>query len=235
MPLPFVTAHGVSLEQSFLLEALTAEQRQRVLALAKERRLQHGQVIFSRGDPGGTLMAVAEGRVRISLGSEDGKEVVLAILEPGEVFGEIALLDGKGRTADATAMGDCRLLVLRQQDFLPFVEQEPGLAIRLMQVLCERIRQANGICESIAFLDLPSRLARLLLQLDRTHGEQVAGGRRIRLDLSQSEIGNLIATSRESVNKQLKLWEREGLIAFDHGHIVLKDPTVFEALAPPVA
>lgn len=222
----------LSLDGSFLFQALSPEERRRVLALATERRYRHGQTIFGRGDPGGTLMAVQEGRVRISLGSEDGKEVVLAIVEPGEVFGEIALLDGKGRTADARAMGDCRLLLLHQRDFLPFVEREPGLAVRLMQVLCERIRHSNGICESIAFLDLPTRLARLLLQLDRTHGEPVPGGRRIGLRLSQTEIGNLIATSRESVNKQLKLWEAEGLILLEQGHILLRDVRTLQALVP---
>ena len=210
---------------------MTPEQRARVLAFAQERSFKNGQIIFQRGDPGGALMAVLAGRVRISLGSEDGKEMVLAIMEPGQVFGEIALLDGKGRTADAWAMGDCRLMVLHQRDFQPFVEREPGLALRLMRVLCERIRRANGVYESMALLDLPARLARLLLQLEQTHGEPAAGGRRIALKLSQAELGNLIATSRESVNKQLKAWQDRGLVGRERGRLVLRDLPALRAIS----
>jgi CRP-like cAMP-binding protein len=215
-----------------LMQQLTAEERTKLFSCAQERRFKNGQLIFQKGDEGGSMMAVVEGRVRISIASEEGREIVLSMIEPGGVFGEIALLDGRGRTADAYAMGNCRLLVLYLRDLMPMLEQEPKLAVRLLQILCERVRHANGICESVVFLDLPARLARLLLQLDTTHGQAVPGGRRIGIRLAQAEIGNLVAASRETVNKQLKQWEAEGVLALDHGHIVLKDRATLEDLVP---
>ena len=220
---------------SRLVQLLTAEERARLFAGAQERRYRNGQLIFQRGDEGGSMMSVVEGRVRISIASEDGREIVLTILEPGGVFGEIALLDGRGRTADAYAMGDTRLQVLHMRDALPILERDAQLAVRLLRLLCERVRHANDICESVVFLDLPTRLARLLLQLDRTHGQPVPGGRRIGIRLSQAEMGNLVAASRETVNKQLKQWEGEGVLALDHGHVVLKRRAALEDYAPDLA
>ena len=214
-----------------LIQGLTAEERAKLFACAQERRFKNGQLIFQRGDEGGSMMAVVDGRVRISIASEDGREIVLNIVESGGVFGEIAMLDGRGRTADAYAMGECRLLVLHMRDVMPLLEREPKLAVRLLQILCERVRHANGICESVVFLDLPARLARLLLQLDRTHGQPVKGGRRISIRLSQAEMGNLVAATRESVNKQLKQWEGDEVLALDHGHVVLMDRASLELLA----
>lgn len=214
-----------------LIQQLTDEERALLFASAQERRYKNGQLIFQKGDEGGSMMAVVDGRVRISIASEDGREIVLSIVEPGGVFGEIALLDGRGRTADAYAMGECRLLVLYMRDLMPTLEQEPKLSVRLLQILCERVRHANGICESVVFLELPARLARLLLQLDRTHGQSVKDGRRISIRLSQAEMGNLVAAARESVNKQLKQWEADEILALDHGHVVLKDRAALELLA----
>lgn len=220
---------------SRLVQLLTVEERAQLFAGAQERRFKNGQLIFQRGDEGGSMMSVVEGRVRISIASEDGREIVLTIIEPGGVFGEIALLDGRGRTADAHAMGETRLNVLYMRDALPILEREPRLAVRLLQMLCERVRHANDICESIVFLDLPTRLARLLLQLDRTHGETVREGRRIGIKLSQAEMGNLVAASRETVNKQLKQWEAEGLLALEHGHVVLRRRSALADYAPDLA
>lgn len=222
-------------DDSRLVQQLTAEERARLFAGAQERRYKNGQLIFQRGDEGGSMMAVVEGRVRISIASEDGREIVLSIVEPGGVFGEIALLDGRGRTADAYTMGETRLQVLHLRDAIPILERDGKLAVRLLQLLCERVRHANEICESVVFLDLPTRLARLLLQLDRTHGQPVPGGRRIGIRLSQAEMGNLVASSRETVNKQLKQWEAEGVLALDHGHVVLKRHGALADYAPDLA
>ena len=220
---------------SRLVQQLTADERARLFAGAQERKFKNGQLIFQRGDEGGSMMAVLDGRVRISIASEDGREIVLTIIEPGQVFGEIALLDGRGRTADAYAMGETRLQVLYMRDAIPVLERDPKLAVRLLQILCERVRHANDICESVVFLDLPTRLARLLLQLDRTHGQPVPGGRRIGIRLSQAEMGNLVAASRETVNKQLKQWEAEGVLALDHGHVVLRHRNALADYAPDLA
>jgi CRP/FNR family transcriptional regulator, cyclic AMP receptor protein len=218
----------------FLLQHLAPGELDELLRFARERRHAEGEVIFRRGDPGTSMMAVLDGRVRIGFGSEGGKEITLALLGPGSVFGEIALIDGKGRTADASAIGGpCRLLVLDQRDFLPFLERHPRTAIRLLQVMAERLRRANGLFESLVFMDLEGRLARLLLQLAAEHGEPApppARGRRIAVRLSQGELATLVAATRESVNKQLRAWIERGLVAQDHGHLVLRDEAALRSL-----
>lgn len=206
-----------------LFSELQPEELERVVELAVERAFAPGQAIFQRGDPGTSLFAVLDGQVRIGIGAEDGREVTLGIMGRGELFGEIAAIDGRGRTAEATAMGACRLLVVEQRDLLSFLERHPRFAIRLLQTLCGRLRKATNVCESLALLDVPVRLARLLLQLAEEHGEPAGGGRRITLKLPQQELGKLIAASRESVNKHLRAWEAEGLIAIRQGCIVLED------------
>jgi CRP-like cAMP-binding protein len=223
-------ARRPSLREHFLLSALTAEDFEQLMASATERRFRHGQTIFRRGDPGSSLLAVLEGQVRIGVCSETGKEITLGIVGQGELFGEIAVIDGAGRTADATAIGACRLLVLDRRDFLPFLERCPGVAVRLLQLLCARMRKATSMCESVALLDVPMRLARLMLQLAEEHGEPAGSRQRIALKLSQQELGNLVAATRESINKHLRLWEAEGLISMNRGSIVLNDVARIEQI-----
>ena len=227
---PAHTARRPLLREHFLLSALTAEDFEQLMGAATERRFAHGQPIFRRGDPGSSLLAVLEGQVRIGVCSESGKEITLGLVGQGELFGEMAVIDGAGRTADATAIGPCRLLVLDRRDFLPFLERCPGVAVRLLQLLCARMRKATSVCESVALLDVPMRLARLLLQLAEEHGEPAGSRQRIALKLSQQELGSLVAATRESINKHLRLWEAEGLISMNRGCIVLNDVARIELL-----
>jgi CRP/FNR family transcriptional regulator, cyclic AMP receptor protein len=219
------------LSRHILFGTLGPQEIDRILALGRERRVGNGQVLFKRGDPGSSMMAVLRGHVRIGTYSEDGREVILNIIEPGGVVGEMALLDGKERSADATAMGDGALLVIERRDFLPFLERNPQVAVRLLEVLCDRVRRVSAMVEDIVFLNLPGRLSRLLLKLAELHGKDTNGGRRIEVKLSQRDLGNLIATSRESVNKQLRAWQDEGLITFERGIITLRAPKKMKALA----
>jgi CRP-like cAMP-binding protein len=221
------------LAQHFILAQLTPQELDAIVAMAGERRFTTGKVIFQKGDPGTSLMAVLSGRVRISAYSEDGKEVILNIIEAGQIFGEIALLDGKERTADATAMGATTLLVLDRREFIPFLERNPKIAIRLLEVLCERIRRTSEMVENVAFLDFGARLARLLLRLAETHGEAVADGIQINLKLSQTDLGNLIASTRESVNRQLNAWSEQGVLALERGRITILDQDALEDLTSP--
>ena len=219
------------LAQHFVLAQLSPAELDRVVAMASEHRFTNGKVIFQKGDPGTSLMAVLSGRVRISAYSEDGKEVILNLIDPGQMFGEIALLDGKARTADATAMGPTTLLVLDRREFIPFLERNPKIAIRLLEILCERVRRTSEMIESVAFLTFGARLARLLLRLAESYGEAAGPGVRINLKLSQTDLGNLIASTRESVNRQLKAWSEEGVLALERGRITLLDRAALELLA----
>ena len=196
---------------------------------ARLRRYAAHEVIFRKGDPGHGLMAVLSGRVGISSLSEEGKEVILNMIGPGEVFGEIALLDGKERTADATAMESSELLVLDRRSFLSFLERKPEFCVALLKILCARIRRTSEQVEDSLFLDLPSRLGKALLALVDSYGRTTPDGIRLEIKLSQRELGNLVGLTRESMNKQLKSWREKGLIKIVKGLITIRDVEAFEA------
>ena len=213
-----------------LFAAMQPQELDEILKFASERRVRRGQMIFQRGDNGSSLMAVLRGRVRISSISGDGKEVTLNVINPGEIFGEIALLDGEPRSADATAIEDTTLLVVERRNFLPFCRQNEDLFPRLLAVLCRRLRRTSMALEEIALFDLPVRLARVLLKLAEDYGRPNSAGTRIDLKLSQRDLSNLVASSRESVNKQLRLWREQGLVDLEDAFVVLRRPVALRDL-----
>lgn len=205
-------------------------------ALLGRARIEHRRanaVVFRKDSPGQGLMLVLNGRVKITSPAGDGKAVVLNIINPGEVFGEIALLDGEPRTADAVAIEPTDLMVIDRRDFVPFLESHPRVAIRLLSVLCERLRRTSAQLEDVLFLDLRARLAKTLLRLGDTHGQDTASGRRIDLRLSQREIGSMTGLARESINKQLRIWDKRKLIRLEGGHIVIRDAPALAAESEP--
>ena len=220
-----------ALLSSPLFQAMRPEELTEILSLAGERRFKRGQTILQKGDPGSSLMAVLRGRVRISVVSAEGKEMTLNVIGPGEVFGEIGLLDGQPRSADATAVEETALLVLERRHFQPFLERNQDLTLRLLAVLCARLRQTSMALEQIALFDLPVRLARVLLKLAAEYGRTTPDGTRIDFKLSQRDLSNLVASSRESVNKQLAIWREDGLLSLDDGYIVVRRKAGLEALA----
>jgi CRP-like cAMP-binding protein len=214
-----------------LFNQIAVTEREQLLSLGVERQFNDGQLIFQRGDPGNSMMLVLQGQVRISIVSEEGKELIFNIIQSGECFGEIALLDGQPRSADATAVGKCTLFTLARQDFIPVLERHPQVAIRLMILLCRRLRTVTTFTERLVFENLPARLARLLIKLAETESVPTPAGICITRKLSQKEIGGLVATSRESVNKQLQTWRIEGLLTLERGYITLLKPAVLKRLA----
>jgi CRP-like cAMP-binding protein len=223
------------LEDHDLLGRLNPAELDEVLQYARTHSLAPSQELFAKGDPGDGLFAVLSGQIKISTLSESGKEVVLNILGPGEIFGEIALLDGKARTANAHAIGASELLVLPRPDFLRFLERHPQVSWRLLDVLCARLRWVSESYEDVVFKRLANRLAKKLVVLAEHFGETGeegqagdgdaagSGGRRIALPLPQQELANIVGATRESVNKQMRLWEDTGLIAYDQGRITVLD------------
>jgi CRP/FNR family cyclic AMP-dependent transcriptional regulator len=199
-----------------------------ILARAMVARHAEGDLIFAKGDPGNSMMAVLEGRIMITAPSQDGRQVVLTVMRDGDVFGEIALLDGKERTADATAMTDCELLVVPRRSLLALLERRPDLCIDLLIVLCERLRRTNEQVEDLAFLDLEARIAKVLIRLAEENDRGQSGTAPVGVKISQRALGELVGGSRESVNKHLQDWKRSGIIAIEKGSIVIHD---VEALA----
>lgn len=195
-----------------------------LLAHARVDRRRAGDMIFRQGDTGVGLVAVLSGQVKITSSSSGGREIVLNLINPGEVFGEMALLDGKPRSADAVTTATSELLVIDRRDFLPFLSAHPDVCIRLMAVLCERLRKTSQQVEDLMFLDLPTHLAKTLLHLAASQGETPVLGGEITLKLTQRDLGNLVGRSREAVNRQLRDWQEAGLIRLTPGKIVLCDP-----------
>jgi len=223
----------MALRTSPLFQVMEPEELDAILSFATERRVRRGQMVFQKGDSGSSMMAVLSGRVRISAINNEGKEITLNVISPGQVFGEIALLDGQPRSAAATAIEDTLLLVVERRHFLPFLEKNQNLTSRMLAVLCERLRSTSIALEQIALFDLETRLARLILKLAMDYGRPSAGGTRIELKLSQRDISNLVAASRESVNKQLAEWREDGVLTFDGGYIVLHRIDELQALVEP--
>lgn len=215
----------------FLLRHLRPEELRRLTASAATVRHPPDTVVFQKGDPGGSMMAVLRGRVKICAYSAGGKELVLNIIDRGGVFGEIALLDGRPRTADAVTLAETDLLVLERGRFLPFLTANPEVTTRLFSVLCERLRQTSEHLQDALFLEAPSRVARSLLRLAETFGERTPEGIRLDIKLSQQQIGSLVGISRESINKSLNDWQRAGHIAVQAGVITIRDRDALEGIA----
>jgi CRP/FNR family cyclic AMP-dependent transcriptional regulator len=218
-----------ALAKTQLFQALQPEDLDAILARAMVKRVLRSEMIRRRGDPGTGMVIIVSGRVRISLVSEDGREVTLAVLGPGEVLGEMTLLDGGECSADATAQEDCVLLALERTQFLRLLRSNSDLCLHLMAVLCQRLRRSNAALEDMALLDLSARLGRLLLRLCDDYGVAAQKGTRIEVKLSQKDLSSLAGASREKVNKQLRQWEQEGIIAKDNGRLLVMKP---HALAP---
>lgn len=218
------------LQNSPLFDGLDAEILDQVLEVATTRRLGRGETLFQKGDPGDRLFGVLSGRLKVYTTSPEGKEVTLNLFREGQFFGEIALLDELPRTADAMTMTACELLVIHRRDFVPLIEAEGRLAMHIIHLLCQRVRNTSEMLEDAAFLPLEQRLAKHLLRLVSTYGQSVSGGIVIGLRLSQQELAHMMATTRESVNKQLQAWVHEGWIDLQRSRVTVKDIPALEAI-----
>jgi CRP/FNR family cyclic AMP-dependent transcriptional regulator len=208
----------VILRDHYLFGKLTPQHIDRLSTCIVTKAVKRGTNIFAKGDPGTSLCAIGAGTVRISVPSVEGKDAVFNVLGKGEIFGEIALLDGHPRTADATAVTDCELFVIERRDFLPLMREEPEIALRLIEILCSKLRRTTEQAEEVMFLDLPSRLAKALLRL--VDGE-TAGMQERKVTITQKDLGNIIGMSRESTNKQLRIWADKKLVRLERNAVVI--------------
>jgi CRP/FNR family cyclic AMP-dependent transcriptional regulator len=219
------------LAESELFELLEAEDLGRLLDISATRAFAQGEVVFLSGQPAKQLYAVVSGRIRVVASAPDGRELVLRLFDPGDLLGEMALLDGGGRSATAIADAKSVLLVIQKRDFHDLLRRRPQIAIDLLAVLAARLRSTTEQIEDTNFRNLPPRLAKKLLELAESYGEAGPGGDGVRIRISQEELGNLVSTSRVSVNQQLKAWEREGLLRTARGTVTLLDREAIEGAA----
>jgi CRP-like cAMP-binding protein len=206
-----------------LFADLTSAELIGLAGLMRPRAYARDEVIYLRGDPGTAFYVIASGRVKIALTSPDGKELILRRLEPGEFHGELALLDDEPRSADAVAADPSVLLVLQRDAFRNFLAEHPTVATKLLATLSHYLRRNTELIQDATFLDVPARLARVLLELASSDGLP-APGAVIPDRLKQAEIASLVGATRESVNKWLGAFEKQGLIRFDRGQITLLRP-----------
>src|SRR6266446_8899008 len=195
---------------------------------AKHSTLKRGTTIVSKGDPGNSLIAVISGTVKISVSSPDGRSAIFNLIGPGEIIGEIAVLDGQARTADATANTNCEIFVIDRREFLPFVRSHPALATKFIELLCAKLRWTSDQVEEVILQNLAGRLASALLRLTEKH-KPAPGGRTIAV--TQQEISEMVGMIRESINKQLRVWATRNWVRLEHGAIVVLDPESLQALA----
>jgi len=209
-----------------LFEGLSAEQLAKVAALAEVRKYAIRSIVVSQGEPANALFVIAKGRLKVSASGTDGRDTVLGIMAEAEVFGEIALLDGGPRSATCTALEPCELIAIDRAQFMELLLASPGIAVKLLQVLAARLRRLSQRSEDAAFLDVPSRLARSLLDLATRFGERRRppdSGIFITLKLSQQELGDLVGATRESVNKHINDWMRQGILLQENGRMIISD------------
>jgi CRP-like cAMP-binding protein len=223
-----ITAKAV-LRENLLLRGLAESTLDRVAELALRRSYPRGTVIFRQGDAGDALYAVISGEVRISSQEPSGREVFLNIMESGDVFGEVAMLDGGPRTATAIATSDTSLFLITRVELLHLLERDPALARHLLQVFCQRLRWASELVEEAAFLDVPARLASRLLRLCNQHGTKAPDGKV--LNISQGDLANFLSASRQVVNQNLQGWRERGWIELSRGKVVIRDSEALADLA----
>ena len=213
-----------------LFASLSRDELAALAGLAKERRVAKDAAVVHRGDLDSSMLILVNGRLRAGTVSADGREITIASIGPGGVVGEIALLDGQPRSMDVTAMLESTLLVVERATFLPFLRARPDLMLRLMALLCDRLRKASKAFEDVALAPLSARLARLLLTLAAEHGAPAKEGTRIRLKVSQRDMSAQVAATRERVNKQLRQWHEAGVLGEQDGEIVIRRPAELQAL-----
>ena len=219
------------LASSQLFRNISPSDLENLAKYSKLKTYKNREIVCRRGDFGTQMFLIASGRVTLHTDSDEGKELGFGFLNRGDVFGEIALLDGGVRTATVKAIESTSLLVIEKRDFLPFLEKNPKVAIQLLSTMARRLRTTDEHFEDIFFRNLPGRLAKKFIGLAEDYGNETDNGIEIDLKLSQGEIGKLTGATRESINKQMRAWEADGLIDCTKGFITIKEMDKLEDIS----
>jgi CRP-like cAMP-binding protein len=211
------------LSRQDLFRKLTDQELTDLVQAVQLRRVAAKDSLCRKGDPGNQLYLIVDGVLKAQTTSASGDDIVFSIMGPGEMFGELALLRGGKRTAAVVAIRDSELIVIDRRELFPFLRRHPDAALKLLEVLAARVERLSAKVEDKTFLNLPQRLAKCLFELSARWGRKAADGLHIEQRFSQNELGDLVATSRESINKQMKTWQKEGVAAMKDGHIVILD------------
>jgi CRP-like cAMP-binding protein len=214
-----------------LFSELSSSEIDTLFEASRPRTLEPRTELFHKGDEGSRVYLVIRGTLKALTTSEEGDDVVFSIMGTGELVGEIGFLGSPTRTATVSAITQSELLGIDRRDFLAFLKTHPEAALKLMTVLAERVIRISELVEDTLFLNLPVRLAKKLVHYASVYGDPVDAGVRIDLKLSQEEWGDLVGATRESINKQMRAWNEEGVVSTERGYVTLVRPDVLETLA----
>lgn len=212
------------LAQAPLFAALDAESAGMLAERLTTRTVARSHVVFQEGDDGDRLFLVIDGKVKISRAATDGRENLLAVLGASEMFGELSLFDPGPRTATVTTVTESTLASLDHDDLRPLLTERPGVAVQLLQALAQRLRRTNEAMADLVFTDVPGRVAKALLDLADKFGTPETDGLRVRHDLTQEELAQLVGASRETVNKALSEFAHRGWLRIEGRSVMLLDP-----------
>lgn len=212
-----------TLGSSPLFAALDPDAQEALRRSMDEVRLSRGQTLFTEGDPGDRLFVVTAGKIKLGRTAPDGRENLLAVLGPGEMFGELSLFDPGPRTATATAVTASTLSAMGHGDLQPWLRDRPEVAGQLLGALARRLRRTNEAMGDLVFSDVPGRVAKALLDMARRFGVEVEDGLRVTHDLTQEELAQLVGASRETVNKALADFAARGFLRLEGRGVVILD------------
>jgi CRP/FNR family transcriptional regulator, cyclic AMP receptor protein len=218
------------LEQTALFADISPAELQTIARHIVPRTFRQGEIIFHEGDPGRFLYLIKSGQVRIFINGLDGSETsVILFGKPGDIFGELAVIDGLTRSASAVALGETVLYTMSRDNFRQQMRQYPQLALNFMKVLSQRVRYNTKQMDSLATMGVPQRLARKLLELAQDYGRVQPRGVCIDMSLTQTNLASLIGATRESTNKSLREFRKRGWVELTNGRITILDPDALRA------
>ncbi|GAA1553889.1 Crp/Fnr family transcriptional regulator [Actinomadura kijaniata] len=206
-----------------LFEALDEQGAKALRANVTEVRLARGQTLFNEGETGDRLYVVLEGKIKLTRTAPDGRENLLSVLGPSEMFGELSLFDPRPRTASAVAVTECRLAGLGHDDLRPWLTGHPEVAVQLLRALAQRLRKTNDVMADLVFTDVPGRVAKALLDLAERFGQPSETGLHVHHDLTQEELAQLVGASRETVNKALADFAQRNWLRIEARAVVILD------------
>lgn len=214
-----------------LFAGITPEAARALLAQMRPIELTRGQVLFEEGDEGDTLYVIERGKMKLGRRSADGRENLLQVLGPSEMFGELSLFDPGPRTATLTAVGSVRLQEVDHPRIVQWLQAYPSVAQHLLEALARRLRRTNDALADLVFSDVPGRVAKALVELSERFGEPTSDGIRVGHDLTQEELAQLVGASRETVNKALADFTARGWVRREGRAVVLLDVARLERRA----
>mgnify|MGYP000515843744 FL=1 len=225
---PLVPIDQEVIRKAPLFTALDDAASASLLANMVSVKISKGTILFAEGDGGDQLYVIAEGKLKLGTSSGDGRENLLSILGPGEMFGELSLFDPGPRTSTATAVTDAKLLSLGQEKLLPWLAENPKVALQLLARLAQRLRRTNEAVGDLVFSDVPGRVAKALIDLGERFGKKTDEGLFVHHDLTQEELAQLVGASRETVNKALADFAGRNWLKLDGRAVLITD---FERLS----